>query len=671
MMKRRVGGDGPVVGAMRDRRRTLLRLSTILALVLMAAAVVLPHAVSADNPYTTISPRSKHADDIQGLYKLIFWMSLVVFVGVQAGIAYTVLRYRRRGDDGERPDQIHGNKTLEIAWTILPAIVLLVIFIPTVRTMYAQQDETKADANTVVVDVYAKQWWWEAHYAQPDSTNGVITANEIYLPAGKKVLFQMYSNNVIHSFWVPQLAGKMDVIPGHTNKLAFTPTQVGYYWGQCAEFCGDSHAWMRFKVIVVPQGEFDAWIAAWKAGPTQASAQVAGTGDVAQAPAAMAACLGCHRINGTNLNVAPVGLEEGAGTEDAPGPAKIAGPNLSLLGCRTVLAAGVLPNTPENLRKWLSDPGAIKPGNYMATAIKKGTLNDQQLDEIVGYLESLRPEGGCPPITGEVLPANVASPAADQTAIASAIAVAEAAQATSGAATAAASATAAAQPTPAASPPPQGGQPPPGPIEVDMEDIKFSTTEITIPANTDVTINLANKGAIVHNFNIDALNVHSGDYQPGQTGSVTINAAPGDYQYYCNIPGHKEAGMVGTLHVVAGGAPPAGAAAQPTPAGGAAPGGQAPPIELDLEDIKFSQKEFTIPANTDVTITLSDKGAIMHNFSVNDHNNPNVKNLGIKVDLNPGETKTVTINAPPGDYYYYCDVPGHEQAGMFGTMHVT
>src|SRR5215217_1228844 len=275
----------------RVRRKTLLRLGTILALVLMAAAALLPHAVSADNPYTHITPRTPEGRDIQGIYKLIFWMALVVFIGVQAGIAYTALRYRRRSDDDERPEQVHGNKTLEIAWTILPAIVLLVIFIPTVRTMYAESDNNKVDENTVLIEIYGKQWWWEAHYKQPAESDGVITANEIYVPQGKKVVFHFFTNNVIHSFWVPQLMGKMDLIPGHVNELAFTAEQVGYYWGQCAEFCGDSHTNMQFKVIVEPEDQFNAWVEGWKAGPTQLSAQVAGTGDVTKAPAAMGICI--------------------------------------------------------------------------------------------------------------------------------------------------------------------------------------------------------------------------------------------------------------------------------------------------------------------------------------------------------------------------------------------
>ena len=222
-------------GSTGGRRRTLTRLVTLLTLLALAAGVLLP-VVGADSPYSTISPQSPQGDDIQWLYKLIFYLSLIVFVGVQIAIVYTVLRYRRRHND-ERPEQLHGNKTIEIIWTVVPAIVLLAIFIPTVRTIYAHADE--AEKGNFTVEVYAKQWWWEIHYADDTgAAAGVVTANEIVVPQGKDVVFKLYSNNVIHSFWVPQLSGKLDVMPGHENKLAITTENLGYYFGQCAEFCG-------------------------------------------------------------------------------------------------------------------------------------------------------------------------------------------------------------------------------------------------------------------------------------------------------------------------------------------------------------------------------------------------------------------------------------------------
>lgn len=383
-------------GSTGGRRRTLTRLVTLLALVVMAVGVLLP-AVGAQSPYTTISPQSPQAEDVQWLYRIVFFLALLVFIGVQIAIVMTVMRYRRRAND-KRPEQLHGNSTLEIVWTIIPAIVLLAIFIPTVRTIYAHADDV--EEGNFTVEVYAKQWWWEIHYA--DNTGeaaGVVTANDIVVPQGKNVVFELYSNNVIHSFWVPQLSGKLDVVPGHANKLPIDTENVGMYFGQCAEFCGDSHALMRFKVIVQPQEVFDEWAAAWKAGPSQASADFVPDGDVTKVPASFGLCLACHQIEGTSATIAPEGLDELPETEDgAMGPAKYAGPNLSLMGCRTTIAAGVLPNTPENMAKWLQDPGAIKPGVYMGEVIEEGTLTDEQIQELVDYLESLKPAEGCPEI---------------------------------------------------------------------------------------------------------------------------------------------------------------------------------------------------------------------------------------------------------------------------------
>jgi cytochrome c oxidase subunit 2 len=375
----------------------------------MAAVALFALAACGDDTsrYSSISPRSDVADDIQGIYKLIFWLALVVFIGVQFAIVYTALRYRRRKEDGTRPPQIHGNKTLEIVWTIIPAIVLLVIFIPTVRIMYDQADS--AESGDYVIEVYAKQWWWEVHYpglgTSADTVSGeqniLLTANEIHVPVDKKIQIKLYSNNVIHSFYVPQLSGKMDVMPGHENVIGFTADTPGVYYGECAEFCGDSHAWMRFQVVVESQDQFDSWVTAQNTAPAVAAAAYGTNPDsgLVTPPQSFGICLGCHRVNGTTAAFAAVGLNEDPGTEEAPGTAKIAGPNLGLFGCRTTIGAGIIPNTLEDLEAWLRDPGAIKPGNYMATAIKPGTLDDAKVHEIATFLLSLVPEGGCDTIT--------------------------------------------------------------------------------------------------------------------------------------------------------------------------------------------------------------------------------------------------------------------------------
>jgi uncharacterized cupredoxin-like copper-binding protein len=207
-------------------------------------------------------------------------------------------------------------------------------------------------------------------------------------------------------------------------------------------------------------------------------------------------------------------------------------------------------------------------------------------------------------------------------------------------------------------------------VTVSLEDIYFDPKELTIPANTPVTITLANKGATVHTFDVDALNIHSGGVQPGATMTLNVNAAPGDYEYYCAEPGHKQAGMVGTLHVVAAGAasPEASpvtraATAQASLVASPAAGGVSAAQTVDLEDIKFDPNALTISANTDVTINLTNKGVTAHTFDIDA--------LNIHTgDIAPGASTTVTINAAPGAYEYYCAIPGHKQAGMVGTLTV-
>ncbi len=380
------------------------RWSKIVPVLALAAVVVLLSGCGPEvaQPYTTITPQNEKTDEIQFLYKITFWASLIVFIGVQVAIGYTALRFRRRNED--RPEQVHGSRRLEIAWTVIPAAILLVLFIPTAQTIFEHaNDITAAEASPdgFPVDVIGKQWWWEISYpsipANPDAPEQgpVVTANEVILPVGANVVFTLNSNNVIHSFWVPQLSGKTDVLPGHDNKLQFVAERPGDYWGECAEFCGGSHAWMRFKVKVLPQEEFDAWVEAWRTPPPLEDAKPE-TPDVVDAPAAFGACVLCHRVSGTNAQSAlqGIGANPGYVEEDGtvfPGP----GPNLTLMACRDTIGAGILENTPENMETWLKHTDEVKEGVYMPNYYDQG-LTDEQVAELVTYLENLRPAAGCP-----------------------------------------------------------------------------------------------------------------------------------------------------------------------------------------------------------------------------------------------------------------------------------
>jgi cytochrome c oxidase subunit 2 len=194
--------------------------------------------------------------DIGHLFDILIWLGGFVFVFVEAILLYTIWRYRRRSDT-DRPEHVHGNTTLEILWTAIPALILAFIAVPTVRTIFKTQAKAKADA--LQVEVIGHQWWWEFRYPQYK----VTTANELYLPVGRTVNFTLHSQDVLHSFWIPQFGGKRDLITNHPNYLWFTPDSVGEQaWnGMCVEYCGASHANMRFKAFTVTPANFEAWAA--------------------------------------------------------------------------------------------------------------------------------------------------------------------------------------------------------------------------------------------------------------------------------------------------------------------------------------------------------------------------------------------------------------------------
>lgn len=412
------------------------RWSTLFSVVALVSVMVVLAGCGPEinQPYSTISPQTDKARDIQWLYQIIFWAALIVFIAVQMAIVYTALRFRRRSN--ARPEQVHGSKVLEIAWTVVPALILLALFIPTVKVIYEHAEAANVE-DGFNVNVIGKQWWWEISYpdiaANPDdaSRGPLVTANEVVLPVGANVVFTLQSNNVIHSFWVPQLSGKTDVMPGHNNKLQFVAEREGDYYGECAEFCGAAHAWMRFKVKVVSQEAFDAWVEAWRTPPADGNLE---TADVVDTPASFGVCLACHRVNGTNATIAPEGmpaisgyLQEPLGadeadedaTEDAEtnatsyevvaGP----GPNLTLLACRDTIGAGLLKNTPENIERWLKQTDEVKEGVYMPNYYTQGQLTDEQVTELAEYLSNLKPAEGCPeaglPVGSELAPVRAAA----------------------------------------------------------------------------------------------------------------------------------------------------------------------------------------------------------------------------------------------------------------------
>ncbi|HEV8674708.1 MAG TPA: cytochrome c oxidase subunit II [Methylomirabilota bacterium] len=309
------------------------------------------------SPATTLAPKSDFGRLSHGIFLEILWWDVGIFAVVAIVLLIAIARFRER-DPASLPRQVRGNARLELAWTIAPVIVLTFIAFPTVSTVFRTQAAPTGDA--LRVRVVGHQWWWEFEY--PDL--GITTATDLHLPAGQPVMLELTSPDVIHSFWVPQLGGKRDTPPGQVNRILLTATAPGAYPGQCAEFCGLSHANMRHTAVVQPAGEFQAWAARQKtpaAEPAEGSPAAKGR-DLFRA----SACVGCHTIRGVS----------GGGL----------GPDLTHVGSRRTIAGGMLPNTPAELARWLRDPPAVKPGSLMPNL----HLSEAEVTALVAYLTSLK-----------------------------------------------------------------------------------------------------------------------------------------------------------------------------------------------------------------------------------------------------------------------------------------
>jgi len=310
-------------------------------------------------PQSTLSPHSDFGRAIDGVFTGIFWWAAGVFVVVEALLIVALIRFRHR-EGRPAPKPTHGHTVLEVAWTLAPAVILVFVAVPTVRTIFATAGEAAPDA--LKVEVIGHQWWWE--YKYPDL--GIVTANEMHLPVGTPVEVSITSADVIHSFWAPALGGKRDAIPGHVNRIAFRAEAAGDYAGQCAEFCGASHANMRLRVLVEPDAAFQGWVETERAGPA-----VPAKGSLAERGKAVFsrnACLGCHTIQGVS-----------------PG---IIGPNLTHVGSRTTLAGGMFPNDSAHLASWIADAPSLKPGSLMTRM--KPPLTDADIAAVIAYLQSLK-----------------------------------------------------------------------------------------------------------------------------------------------------------------------------------------------------------------------------------------------------------------------------------------
>ncbi len=368
--------------AKRSKLRTFITLLPLLGLLVVLAGCTF------EGPTMTIDPsKSVENKDLWGLYALVWWLAVAVFVVVEAMLFYAVIRFRRRPGQG-LPKQVHGNNRLEVGWTIVPVILLVLVAVPTIRTIITQAEAAPADA--VRIKVIAHQFWWEVRYPDPtDPTNrdkDVVTANEIHLPQGVTAEFELTSADVQHSFWVPLFGGKMDVLPNRFNYWKYTPTEVGSYYGQCAELCGTAHGFMKMYVFVETPDNYHTWYAAQRqpASPVTSANATEEQIKKGQQLVTGGACVTCHYIAGTNMKGR-------------------VGPDLTHFGSRTTLSSGWVPNTEENLKTWVHNPDLIKPGvTHLANEQIASTGNlysrmpafpqytDEELTAIAKYLLSLK-----------------------------------------------------------------------------------------------------------------------------------------------------------------------------------------------------------------------------------------------------------------------------------------
>lgn len=361
------------------------RAATSVVLTLLPLVVLLLAAgpVDAQSTASTLQPAGPVAQLQHNLFMLVFWIGLGIFIAVVGIMLFAMIRFRSRGDDKRIPKQTEGSVALEIAWTIIPVILVIMIAVPTVQGIF-EVSKPPEGVETLAVNVTARQWWWEFEYPE----YGIVTANELHIPTGKAIDISLVSNDVVHSFWVPNLAGKMDVNPyrpepkpDSVNRMWFQADKPGVYFGQCAEFCGVNHATMRFRVVAHDPDDFEAWLEGREISVATASLPMTGPEDYEGQAELVATgrqlfanrCAGCHLI-------------EGGGFMELPNRSNYIGPNLTQIGSRLTIAAGTLENTPENLAAWLRNPSAIKPG----TAMSGLRLSEDEIEALVAFLHSQR-----------------------------------------------------------------------------------------------------------------------------------------------------------------------------------------------------------------------------------------------------------------------------------------
>ncbi len=333
--------------------------------ILLLAQQCVYGGAQTDHSFATsvFAPESTPAHSILHLARFVFVITGSIFVVVFGLLVYAVVRFRRRADDDDKePAQVYGSNPVEMAWTVVPLLIVVVLTLTTARIIQDIQDAPKP-AGALDVQVIGHQFWWEIRYPK----YGIVTANEMHVPVSlahdrTPTFLDLRSADVTHSFWVPRLAGKTELVPNKTNTMWIEPQRTGLFLGQCAKYCGTQHSLMLLRVYVDSPEEFDRWVKEQQTLTASAPAVAAGRRVFERT-----SCINCHALNGTAGNGR-------------------FGPDLTHLMSRDTLASGVVKNTAENLRAWIKTPDRFKPGVLMPAM----NLNDQELDQLVAYLVTLK-----------------------------------------------------------------------------------------------------------------------------------------------------------------------------------------------------------------------------------------------------------------------------------------
>lgn len=395
-----------------DNKRKALIWAAISAVVLIFFMWLLVRNIGLPEgrPLTTLSPKGTKSQNIQNLIIPVFAIAGAVFVFVLVGLVWLAARFARKDTDidgVDEPEQVHGNAKLEIGWTLAPALVLAVLAVFNVQTILAMDDAE----DPLEITVIGNQWWWEYRYdLDDDGVPDIITANEAAIPVGRDVIFQVQSNDVVHSFWIPALAGKLDAVPGRTQPLVVDAQEPGVYEGQCTEYCGLSHGVMRMQVKALEPADYDEWIEAM----TTVTAQPDPDDELAIAGQALfvSQCAMCHQIDGlTPSSTAPFEYTNEPDphygvTHEAPVLSRDA-PNLTKFMMRDTFVGGLLPlyKNKENeveaiptgepdvnaIKRWLRDPEEVKPMNPANNqGMPNYNLSEEQIEQLTAFLLTLK-----------------------------------------------------------------------------------------------------------------------------------------------------------------------------------------------------------------------------------------------------------------------------------------